>query len=784
LTQIGKFGIGFKSVYAYTQTPEVHCEGINFKIEHFVRPYKIKEKKIASNWTTLFVLSFASTEGDDLSLFQQTSFEQISNRLQKLSVRTLLFLRNLEEIEYTINNTITGYYWRNSESEKKFTRRVTVMGQQGKGKIDEEKWIVFSRPISGNRNNLNTEIAFKIRRDKNDCEVISKLKQSYLNVFFPTEKETHLGFLVQGPYRTTPARDNIPQDDQWNKQLVKETAKFLQMVLEILKEEGLLTVELLETLPLRTEEYSDNWMFWPIYKAAKQAFNDNAFLPTADKSFVKAPDAKLARGKGLRALIDNNQLTDLINSDIPLRWLSGEITRDLTPDLRSYIIHELDVEEIDPENFARKISYTFLKKQSDDWHIIFYDFLRGQEALWRKGYSYIYDGSLRQKSIIRCNDGENRQPYDTKGRPLVFLPVSSEIDFPMVKPKIYANEKAKIFLDSLGLVKPDICATVINVILSSFENDNTPEEINIEQYQESINLIEDAIQVKESPLFAQLIQSLQTVSWILAKNLKTGQLQFKKASEIYVPNEELYMYFDNNEDIWFVSNEIQINEELLLRVGVANKVKIQCRGLGKYRKNPYSEINLWSRHGSHGIGLRCFDHNTSVDGLKKALESITTEKAIYIWNTFAIPLARFIIGEIKTATRQDFSYAKIKRYYSDFGSLVTKCCWVPTTDGTFKKPAECYIDDLHQSLVMDEQLTKQLGISHSPSSIKSKADAELHDVFTNQGISMDVADFLINNKKSLTSDFLKEALTIYQERQAKSKPIFPTRKSGKPYVSG
>src|SRR5712691_12168518 len=38
LTAIGAFGIGFKSVYAYTQTPSVHSPGEHFRIENYVRP--------------------------------------------------------------------------------------------------------------------------------------------------------------------------------------------------------------------------------------------------------------------------------------------------------------------------------------------------------------------------------------------------------------------------------------------------------------------------------------------------------------------------------------------------------------------------------------------------------------------------------------------------------------------------------------------------------------------------------------------------------------------------
>ena len=38
LTKIGQFGIGFKSVYAYTATPQVHSGAEHFRIDHYVRP--------------------------------------------------------------------------------------------------------------------------------------------------------------------------------------------------------------------------------------------------------------------------------------------------------------------------------------------------------------------------------------------------------------------------------------------------------------------------------------------------------------------------------------------------------------------------------------------------------------------------------------------------------------------------------------------------------------------------------------------------------------------------
>lgn len=476
-------------------------------------------------------------------------------------------------------------------------------------------------------------------------------------------------------------------------------------------------------------------------------------------------------------MIDDKQLTDLFKADSPLKWLSGEITQDRTSDLRNYLIYELDVEEIDPESFANTASREFFNKQTDQWHIEFYDFLNAQEALWRKGYTRYTSGTLRYKPIIRCKDGENYSPYDEQDRPQVFLPVSSEIEFPVVKPSIYANDRAKSFLENLGLSKPDICVQVVNDILACFEQDNLPESVNLKEYQEKINQINEALHLKDSPSFEHLKNGLKTLPWVWSENFVTGQSQFKNPSEIYSPIDDLCMYFENNQDIWFCSRKIDFG---LLFIFMKTEVKIQCKGLERYKRMPYSEIELWSYHGWHGVGINCFDHHTNVDGLEFALDSIHIKKAIYIWNKISVPLSNFVKGEIKKATRQDFSNARIEKQYSIFGTLLTEKAWIPTIDGVFRKPSECCVDDLHSELDRDEKLIKKLGIFPSKKVIKSEAIDELRKVLNNQGIPTEIAEILFENKEAFTPEFLKEALKNFQEKNIKQKPSFPSKKSKNP----
>jgi hypothetical protein len=43
------------------------------------------------------------------------------------------------------------------------------------------------------------------------------------------------------------------------------------------------------------------------------------------------------------------------------RWISDDITRDRTPELREFLMNAVNIEEIDPEKFARQITKEFRK---------------------------------------------------------------------------------------------------------------------------------------------------------------------------------------------------------------------------------------------------------------------------------------------------------------------------------------------------------------------------------------------------------------------------------------
>ncbi|HKZ42251.1 MAG TPA: hypothetical protein VJ044_14910, partial [Candidatus Hodarchaeales archaeon] len=378
--QIGKFGIGFKSVYAFTTSPEVHSGEENFRIERYIRPKAIEPKKVQPG-QTLFVLPF-----NHPSVSPNEAFRKISTRLSELGLRTLLFLRHIDEITWEVNGETKGVYLRDTNIlEQDFRREVRLIGQKDDNEV-EERWLVFEKPVPRSRYDGQTyvEIAFLIEVDKRTGrDQLVGVNSSPLFVYFPTDKETRLRFLIQGHYNTTPARDNISQDDRWNLKLIQETANLTAQALLNLRDNGLLDVRLLEILPIRSQEFPSSSLFHPIYSKVATALRAQPLLPTYDGGFVSARKAKLSRGSDLRLLISDQVLPDLFGSSQNFSWLSDEITEIRTPDLRKYLMEELGIEEIDGEKFANKITLRFLQKRDDGWITQFYGYLDGQKALWR-----------------------------------------------------------------------------------------------------------------------------------------------------------------------------------------------------------------------------------------------------------------------------------------------------------------------------------------------------------------------------------------------------------------
>lgn len=265
-SSIGRFGIGFKSVYTFTDRPEIHSGDEDFAVQDYVQP--MRTGRLARHPDeTLIVLPLRANDSSAL--------DEITKGFKRLGPSALLFLRHVQEINWNVSGGSSGTYLRSApEALGGNVHRITVIGQEsGQPEVDQN-WLVFYRDVCSLENEKlgRVEVAFALQAVKGLSAgwAVVPVSTSPLAVFFPTVVETSLGFLVQGPYRTTPSRDNIHRQDPWNKHLVDETAALLIEAMRWLRDQSKLDASALRCLPLDREKFPNGSMFSPMFATVRR----------------------------------------------------------------------------------------------------------------------------------------------------------------------------------------------------------------------------------------------------------------------------------------------------------------------------------------------------------------------------------------------------------------------------------------------------------------------------------------------------------------------------------
>ena len=100
-------------------------------------------------------------------------------------------------------------------------------------------------------------------------------------------------------------------------------------------------------------------MFEPLFAASRRVLLDEPLLPRFDGGYVAASRSKLARTQELRELFSPEQVAALFGSEVAA-WLSGDITQDKAPEIRQYLMRELDIDEITPTKLVPNLTKAFL----------------------------------------------------------------------------------------------------------------------------------------------------------------------------------------------------------------------------------------------------------------------------------------------------------------------------------------------------------------------------------------------------------------------------------------
>jgi hypothetical protein len=724
----GKFGLGFKSVLAFTATPRVFCGDVNFEIYDLYRLRPLGKPRDLGPELTRFELPFNHRELKPAFVFEEnlkspeTAFEIIRRKFSVLEDITLLFTRNLASIQ--ISAAGENWSWCRKTNGDGTT---TIEGGDSTAvfrlREREIKWEgKTQRPV---------QIAIRL-----DDDGLPMPSDARLVATFPTSISTGMGVILDGPFRTTPARETVGQDDEFNKFLIEQSADLLAEILREERDAKRLSLELLEMLPIGHPSSDAAGLFTAIHDKIRKMLVEEKVLPTAKGDYVAGNDARIARGQYLVELFSDEQLRAIMQSNRPLRWLSSDITE--TTRLYRALAGQsswhsdtkglVEAVVVRPELLFAKLNKEFLSEQEPTWLGKLYSKLNEDDV------SNDAKNAAARRPIVRLSTSQH-VPLLTDGRPSAYLPTNVPTKYPTVDPKVLRTVQARAYFTSNGYCEPGLSAEVFERLLPKYQK-SEPKVAFKTHLQDLRKLLRVCADAGAAP---GLLERLRESRVVHCFNAATQQRRFCLPTDAYFADAGLQNYFAGNSHAWFVAREYDDDKataeihDLFSKLGVCECPRELCQS-GRYERH-------W--HGSHEFGVAEFHPQWNLDGLDYATGNPTVARAAYIWNNLLPQFQNRVIGRVRSSTRQDFpaNCTSERQCVSPGGELLRERPWMPDAFGEFltAQQIQC-VGRLHDSLDRNHDLLALL--DDEVSATKAGAAITL-------GITRDEADFISEHR----SDF-------------------------------
>ena len=243
-TSIGQFGVGFKAVYAYTNTPEIHSGKYDFKIIDMLVPEDVGVKKCARIGFTQFIFPLG-TETKNTAV----AICEIESGLKGLDENSILFLSHIRKIQYRLSNNSFGSIAMNDDVNR---IKKVVVHQPNNVSTNISYFLKFDKEvglnIKGNQERRLVSVAYRILKTDGKFIYDSSLRGKVC-IYFPAEKESNnLRFHINAPFASTVARDSV-RDCPENINLINSIAELICESIDWIKNNDLWDRSIYAILP-------------------------------------------------------------------------------------------------------------------------------------------------------------------------------------------------------------------------------------------------------------------------------------------------------------------------------------------------------------------------------------------------------------------------------------------------------------------------------------------------------------------------------------------------------
>lgn len=708
-TSIGKFGVGFKAVFAYTATPIIHSGDYHFKIrDYFVPEFEGVEKvetldSKGVSWTK-FSFPFNNPK-KPASMAYAECFEG----LKELDSSAILFLQNIRKIDYSISGGGKGFvHLTPSES-----HHVTVEYQKPNEKtISSSHWLRFSKIVNitddqGKPKQLSIATAFALEFDeKTKKEKIVPVKSGGRTfIYFPAEKEhSGLRFHINAPFASTVARDSVRNCED-NKKLIKAISQLIVDSLSEIKLQGLMTHAFFEVLPNNKDNLS--FFYQTIFDYVYVAFQNNDYLPTKTGGFTTA---KLAL---LGPVVISNLLKDVDLEEltgIKKTWIANAGQKNSHAD---NFIHSLDIQTYSYSDFTQifDVRHRFqteklIANKHTDWLKKFYILCSNAYDDADYSSSRVFIQNMKQTCFIRSTAGTMFKPTE-----IFILPPNTALitkTTPIVEHSIVLSTAKSdrspdiikaFFQDTLDIREygPKIeIEKLLKKYAGEYDADN-------EYFKDMLSLAKyksdhDDIDFSSHSLFIFMSKDDHELYITKASELFLGKAYGNDVGELLADVYEKNCLWSGYAEHYKEGKELQQFITFAVSCGARKGLTIVEQD-AFYNPQYHSLLCDYSRR-TTGYGL---NSDYTIPGLEKILKVHSIEISKLIWST----LERYGKGNIYGSPKY------VTARYAPNASAMTKTCdstliyylkeyaWIPDKQGNLRKPEDISIAELRKDFVYD-----------------------------------------------------------------------------------
>lgn len=748
IQKIGKFGVGFKAVFQYTDNPIIYEPVYKFRIDELIVPIPIDaDFPGREEEETVFEFPFNLSNKS-----KEDCFEEIAYKLRNLDY-PILFLRNLRNIYFTDKNG-TGFYSREIDEEIKFgntiAQRIQISNYDNGTEKKEKLWL-FSRI---NEQGLNYCVGFfldtketkkKNKKTGEESVTISEVLRSVeipAFCYFSTQMKTNLGFIIHAPFLLNDSREGIKAGEKHNHQQINNLSKLAADCFVYLKQinKDFLNEDIFELIPYRQNDlYGDNknkLSFSPFYENILDIFSREELLPT-DDGFVKAEKAFIAYSKNIPKIFSNEKLAELYEIE-GAKWVfpfvSPESLKNDNTALFNYLcnltrrayLYENEIKQY-REEFGEPYDYdkddNFVTHK-EIFHKVTENFIEAQTIDWlAKFYGYIaeikpYYDWFRDKPIFWDTEKNAVSAFDGKKHQSLFLPSKKVSGYVTINHELLTKNQTKKLVELYGLREPSFRDEIYQVILPEMNGE-------IIKYDEKFKKIFSYYLECNRDEAAELVNELKNKTLWLGTN---SESELNEAKNLYIKTEVTEKLFSNIKkvnylDIAYYSKLVLKEDEKYLyeffeSVGVKNglqfiKQELDSSSVRWNRVYPEYEKYNWP-YSTEGYSFI----ESNIDYLWEILENITKDNNIET----ALLLWKEIIKEIEKQTNQQsdsdikyyFSLECRYKYYNYYrksyegrGHIWLKeKAWIIDKNNNLKSAKEIYLEELSSKYDVSSKISK------------------------------------------------------------------------------